>query len=64
MNFEIRQFTCSFMFFGSETSDMAFDCRTVERFQDIEKLTENEKEHIFALLDAFLAKSKMQEILK
>jgi len=43
---------------------MAFDRRTVERFQDIEKLTENEKEHVFAFLDAFLAKTKMQAILK
>jgi len=36
----------------------------VERFQDIEKLSESEKDHVFALLDAFLAKSKMQAILK
>lgn len=45
-------------------SSAAFDRRTIERFQDIEKLEESEKEHVFALLDAFLAKSKMQAILK
>ncbi|WP_454881509.1 hypothetical protein [Sphingobacterium detergens] len=49
---------------AEKTSNMAFDRRTVERFQDIEKLNESEKEHVFALLDAFLAKSKMQAILK
>jgi len=43
---------------------MAFDRRTVERFQDIEKLTESEKDHVFALLDAFLAKSKKEAIVK
>jgi len=43
---------------------MVFDLRTIERFHDIEKLSESEKDHVFALLDAFLAKSKMQAILK
>ena len=47
-----------------ETIDMAFERRTVESFQDIEKLNESEKDHVFALLDAFLAKSKMQTMVK
>lgn len=42
----------------------AFDRKTVERLQDIEKLDIGEREHVFALLDAFLAKSKLQAILK
>jgi hypothetical protein len=40
-----------------------FDKKTVRRLQYIEKLKPDDKEHIFALLDAFLAKSKLQEIL-
>jgi len=51
-------------YLAGETSDMAFDRRTVERIQDIEQLDEGEKQHVFALLDAFLAKNKMQAILK
>ncbi len=47
-----------------EASSSAFDRRTVERIQDIEQLEEGEKQHVFALLDAFLAKNKMQAILK
>ena len=47
-----------------EASSSAFDRRRVERIQDIEKHSESEKDHVFALLDAFLAKSKMQTILK
>ncbi|MCW8309929.1 hypothetical protein K7A41_01700 [Sphingobacterium sp. InxBP1] len=42
----------------------AFDRRTVERIQDIEQLDEGEKQQVFALFDAFLAKNKMQAILK
>ncbi|MFZ4263863.1 helix-turn-helix domain-containing protein, partial [Sphingobacterium sp. HJSM2_6] len=38
-----------------ETSSAAFDRRTVERIQAIEQLDEGEKQHVFALLDAFLA---------
>jgi len=38
-------------------SNITVDCREVKRFHPIEKLNESEKEHVFALLDAFLAKS-------
>jgi hypothetical protein len=41
-----------------------FDKKTVKRLQDIEKLEASDKEHVFALLDAFIAKNKMQAILK
>lgn len=51
-------------YLAGEASSSAFDLRTVERIQDIEQLDEGEKQHVFALLDAFLAKSKMQAILK
>ena len=51
-------------YLAGEASRAAFDRRTVERIQDIEQLEEGEKQHVFALLDAFLAKNKMQAILK
>lgn len=41
-----------------------FDKKTVKRLQDIEKLEVGGKEHVFAMLNAFLAKNKMQAILK
>lgn len=41
-----------------------FDKKTVKRLQDIEKLDLADKEHVFAILDAFLAKNKLQAILK
>jgi len=47
-------------YLAGEASSSAFDRRTV----DIEQLDEGEKQHVFALLDAFLAKNKMQAILK
>lgn len=46
------------------SSQTAFAKRTLDRIQDIEQLEEGEKQHVFALLDAFLAKNKMQAILK
>ncbi|TJZ49898.1 helix-turn-helix transcriptional regulator [Sphingobacterium olei] len=49
---------------AGEASSAAFDRRTVERIQDIEQLDEGEKQHVFDLLDTFLAKNKMQAILK
>ncbi|WP_430612263.1 helix-turn-helix domain-containing protein [Flavobacterium sp. JP2137] len=41
-----------------------FDKKTVTRLLDIEKLDPTDKEHVFAMLDAFLAKNKLQAILK
>lgn len=49
---------------AGEACNAAFDRWTVERIQDIEQLEEGEKQHMFALLNAFLAKNKMQAILK
>ncbi|MCH4831205.1 hypothetical protein E5F92_000335 [Flavobacterium columnare] len=36
----------------------------VKRFQEIDELTEKDKECVFSLLDAYLAKSKLQAFLK
>jgi hypothetical protein len=40
-----------------------FDKKTVKRLQDMEKPEAKDKEHVFAMLDAFLAKNKLQAIL-
>lgn len=59
-----KAFSVTLDYLAGETSEVAFNRRIVESFQDIEKFTESENEHVFALLDAFLAKSKTQAILK
>ncbi|KKO89130.1 hypothetical protein AAW12_23635 [Sphingobacterium sp. Ag1] len=51
-------------YLAGETTGMAFERKTEDRLQDIEKLTEREEDDAFALLDAFLAKSKMQAVCK
>ena len=57
-------FEVSLDYLVGEGVNSKFDKKTVKRLQDIEKLASNEKEHVFAMLDAFLAKNKMQAILK
>ena len=57
-------FGVTFDYLAGEAGSAAFDRKTVQRIQDIEQLDEGEKQHVFALLDAFLAKNKMQAILK
>lgn len=51
-------------YLAGEASSAAFDRKIVERIQDIERLEATDREHVFAMLDAFLAKSKLQTILK
>jgi transcriptional regulator with XRE-family HTH domain len=57
-------FEVSLDYLVGEGINSKFDKKTVKRLQDIEKLDAGDKEHVFAMLDAFLAKSKMQAILK
>jgi transcriptional regulator with XRE-family HTH domain len=57
-------FEVSLDYLVGEGINSKFDKKTVTRLQDIEKLTGNDKEHVFAMLDAFLAKGKLQAILK
>jgi len=59
-----KAFGVSLDYLAGEATSAAFDRKTVERLQDIEKLEAGEREHVFTLLDAFLAKSKLQAILK
>ena len=39
-------------------SNVVYDKRMVQRLQDFELLSEKDKEHLFAILDAFLRDSK------
>jgi len=57
-------FEVSLDYLVGEGINSKFDKKTVKRLQDIEKLESGDKEHVFAMLDAFLAKNKMQAILK
>lgn len=57
-------FEVSLDYLVGEGINSKFDKKTVKRLQDIEKLDAGDKEHVFAMLDAFLAKNKMQAILK
>ena len=57
-------FEVSLDYLEGEGINSSFDKKTVKRIQDIEKLEDQEREHVFAMLDAFLAKNKLQAILK
>lgn len=57
-------FEVSLDYLVGESIYSKFDKKTMNRLQDIEKLEVNEKEHVFAMLDAFLAKNKILAILK
>ena len=39
------------------------DDETLKRMKNIEKLSKEDKSHVFAMLDAFFAKSKLQSLL-
>jgi len=45
------------------STDTLLEKNIVNRILDIQKLKENEKQHVFALLDAFLKQTKLQSIL-
>jgi transcriptional regulator with XRE-family HTH domain len=57
-------FEVSLDYLVGEGINSKFDKKTVMRLHDIDKLEGNDKEHVFAMLDAFLAKNKMQAIFK
>lgn len=46
-----------------EAATPAFDKKTVSRIKDIQLLKEEDRKHVFALLDAFLERTKIQSIL-
>lgn len=44
-------------------TDIELDNTTLKRIQDISKLPEQERAHVYALLDAFITKMKIQNTL-
>ncbi|MGL6126287.1 helix-turn-helix domain-containing protein [Chryseobacterium artocarpi] len=45
------------------STDILLDKNIVSKILDIQKLKENDRPHVFALLDAFLKQTKLQSIL-
>lgn len=45
------------------STDILLDKSIVAKILDIQKLKENDRQHVFALLDAFLKQTKLQSIL-
>lgn len=45
------------------STDVLLEKSIVNRVLDIQKLKENDKQHVFALLDAFIKQTKLQGIL-
>jgi|GEM_PF-514713 len=46
------------------STDILLDKNIVAKILDIQKLKENDRQHVFALLDAFLKQTKLQSILQ
>lgn len=57
-------FEVSLDYLVGEGINSKFDKKTVKSLQNIEELDAGDKEYVFAMLDAFLTKNKMQAILK
>ncbi|WP_164463484.1 hypothetical protein [Chryseobacterium balustinum] len=45
------------------STDVLLEKSIVAKILDIQKLKENDRQHVFALLDAFLKKTKLQSIM-
>lgn len=56
-------FEVSLDYLVGEGSNATFDKATVKRLQDVQKLSAEEKSHVYAMLDAFLLKSNIQKNL-
>jgi len=56
--------TVGYLIGEASESQLLKDPAMLKRFQEINELNEKDKECIFSLLDAYLAKSKLQAFLK
>jgi len=45
------------------STDVLLEKSIVAKILDIQKLKENDRQHVFALLDAFLKQTKLQSIM-
>ena len=44
-------------------TDFELDDNIVKRIQEVSKMSDKDKEHVFSLLDAFIAKTKLQGLI-
>lgn len=56
--------TVGYLLGETQETDLFKDPNLLKRFNEINGLDEKEKECVYSLMDAFLAKSKLQSILK
>jgi hypothetical protein len=63
LSFDVEAFEVTLDYLVDETAMPTFDKKTVNRLKDIQALTDEDKNHVFALLDAFLTKTKLQGLL-
>lgn len=58
-----KAFDVSVDFLIGQGAHAAYDKETIKRMEDIQRLDEKDKEHVYALLDAFLLKCSIQKNL-
>ena len=56
-------FGVSLDYLAGEGQNASFDKATLKRLQDVQKLSTEDKSHVFAMLDAFLLKVSIQKNL-
>jgi len=45
-------------------TDMELDSKMLERIQEVTQMKERDREHVFAMLDAFIKQTKLQNVLQ
>jgi hypothetical protein len=44
-------------------TDLELDKKMIQRIQQVTKMSEKDREHVFAMLDAFIKQTKLQSIM-
>ena len=45
-------------------TDLELDKKMIERIQEVTKMSNEDKEHVFAMLDAFIKQTKLKNVLQ
>ena len=45
-------------------TDLELDNKMIQRIQEVTKMSNKDKEHVFAMLDAFIRQTKMEGVLQ
>lgn len=45
-------------------TDMELDSKMLERIQEVTQMKDKDREHVFAMLDAFIRQTKLQNVLQ